>query len=183
MATTTERKTAGERREEILDVALAEFAAHGLDGASTDAIARAAGISQPYLFRLFGTKKGLYLASAERCLDDTYVTFRAASDGLTGEEALEAMGKAYKEMITDDPRRLKAQMQAYAASDDPDVRAVVQQGFGRLVELAESKGVPPERVARFFALGMLINVMMAMNLYELDRPWAKRLVESCLKDV
>ena len=181
MVTTVGRKTAEQRREEILEAALDEFAGHGLEGASTDAIARSAGISQPYLFRLFGTKKGLYIASTERCFDNTYVTFRSASDDLTGEEALEAMGKAYKQMITDDPRRLKAQMQAYSACDDPDVRAVVQQGFGRLVELAESKGVPPERVVRFFAFGMLINVMMAMNLYELDRPWATRLVENCLK--
>ena len=88
MVTATTRKTAEERREEILEAALTEFADHGYEGASTDVIARAVGISQPYLFRLFGTKKGLYLASAERCLADTYETFRAASDGLTGEEAL-----------------------------------------------------------------------------------------------
>ena len=181
MVTTSERKTAGERREQILDAALGEFAQHGYEGASTDAIARTAGISQPYLFRLFGTKKGLYLASTERCFDDTYETFRVASADLTGEEALEAMGKAYKQMITEDPRRLQAQMQTYAASDDAEVRAVVQQGFGRLVELAESKGVGPERVVRFFAFGMLINVMSMMGLYDFDRPWAKRLVENCLK--
>ena len=175
------RKSAEERREEILDAALTEFAQHGFEGASTDAIARTVGISQPYLFRLFGTKKGLYLASAERCLSDTYETFREASDGLTGEEALEAMGKAYKRMIAEDPRRLQAQMQAYAACDDAEVREVVQAGFGRLVELVEAKGVPGERVAQFFAIGMLINVMSSMSLYDSRRPWAKRLVENCLK--
>ena len=120
MVTATPRKTA-EEREEILDAALTEFADHGFEGSSTDAIARVVGISQPYLFRLFGTKKGLYLASAERCLADTY-DFSAAAEGLSGEEALTAIGRSYKEMITADPRRLKAQMQAYAASDDPDVR-------------------------------------------------------------
>jgi AcrR family transcriptional regulator len=182
MATTTARKTAGERREQLLDAALTEFAQHGYEGASTDAIARTVGISQPYLFRLFGTKKGLYLASAERCLDDTYETFRAASDGLAGEEALVAMGRAYKQMITEDPRRLRAQMQCYAACDDADVCDVVRRGFGRLVELVESKGVPADRVTAFFAKGMLINVMTAMDLYAYSRPWAQRLVESCLKD-
>ena len=182
MVTATPRKTADERREQILDAALTEFADHGYEGASTDVIARAVGISQPYLFRLFGTKKGLYLASAERCLSDTYETFRAASEGLTGEEALSAIGKAYKEMITADPRRLKAQMQCYAASDDPDVRDVVRLGFGRLVELVESTGVSQERVAHFFAIGMLINVMSSIDLYSADEPWAKRLVEGCLKD-
>jgi AcrR family transcriptional regulator len=181
MTTVTARKTAEERREEILEAALTEFADHGYEGASTDTIARTVGISQPYLFRLFGTKKGLYLASAERCLADTYETFREASEGLTGEEALLAIGRAYKEMITADPRRLKAQMQAYAASDDPDVRDVVRRGFGRLVELLESTGVAQERVAHFFAIGMLINVMSSIDLFNADEPWAKRLVEVCLK--
>jgi AcrR family transcriptional regulator len=182
MVTATTRKTADERREEILDAALTEFAQHGFDGASTDAIARTVGISQPYLFRLFGTKKGLYLASAERCLSDTHETFRAAAEGLTGEEALVAIGRSYKQMIAEDPRRLQAQMQSYAAADDADVREVVQAGFGRLVELVESKGVPGERVVEFFALGMLINVMSSIGLYESNRPWAKRLVENCMKD-
>jgi AcrR family transcriptional regulator len=181
MVATTARQTAGERREQILDAALGEFAQHGFEGASTDAIARAVGISQPYLFRLFGTKKGLYLASAERCFADTYESFKAASEDLSGDEALEAIGKTYKQMITEDPRRLQAQMQTYAACDDPDVREVVRTGFGRLVELVEGKGVSGERVVHFFAFGMLINVMSAMDLYTLDRPWAKRLVESCLK--
>ena len=65
MVTATPRKTADERREQILDAALTEFADHGYEGASTDRIAREVGISQPYLFRLFGTKKGLYVASAD----------------------------------------------------------------------------------------------------------------------
>jgi AcrR family transcriptional regulator len=181
MVTATPRKTAEERREEILEAALTEFARHGYEGASTDTIARTVGISQPYLFRLFRTKKGLYLASAERCLADTYERFRAASEGLTGEEALAAIGRAYKEMITADPRRLKAQMQSYAASDDADIRDVVRRGFGQLVELVESTGVSQERVARFFAIGMLINVMSSIDLYGAEEPWAKRLVEGCLK--
>ena len=182
MVTAAPRKTAEERREEILEAALTEFADHGFEGASTDVIAREVGISQPYLFRLFGTKKGLYLASAERCLADTYERFRAASEGLSGEEALSAIGAAYQEMITADPRRLKAQMQGYAASDDPDVRDVMRRGFGQLVQLVESTGVSQERVAHFFAIGMLINVMASIDLYGANEAWAKRLVEGCLKD-
>jgi AcrR family transcriptional regulator len=182
VVTATPRKTAEERREEILDAALTEFARSGYEGASTDTIARAVGISQPYLFRLFGTKKGLYLASAERCLADTYETFRAASEGLSGDEALKAIGMAYKGLIAEDPRRLQAQMQGYAAADDTDIREVMRTGFGRLVELVEGKGVSGERVVKFFATGMLINVMRSMGLDEYDRPWAKRLVKNSMKD-
>ena len=180
---TAERKTAEERREEILDAALIEFADHGFEGTSTDAIARRVGISQPYLFRLFGTKKELFIASVERCLGSTYELFSEVSRDLTGEEALEAMGKAYNRAITEDPKRLRGQMQAYAACDDPEIREVVRRGFGRLVELVESKGVEPERVTGFFARGMLLNVIASMNLLGAEEPWAKRLIESCGKSV
>src|SRR5262245_2704243 len=141
---TTERKTAEERRTAVLDAALTEFGDHGFEGASTDAIARAAGISQPYLFRLFRTKKELFIAVVETCFDGTYARFDTAAKGLHGEAALEAMGKAYKAMIAEDPRWLREQMQSYAACDDPDICAVVRRGFGRLVELVESKGADPD---------------------------------------
>ena len=114
-----ERKTADQRREEILVAAFDEFAEHGLHGTSTDVIARKAGVSQPYLFRLFGTKKELYLESVRRCLRETLELFREASAGKTGEEALDAMGRAYVGLL-EDRRRLRAQMQAYADCDDED---------------------------------------------------------------
>src|SRR5215210_7120031 len=103
MAVATERKTAEERREEILEAAMAEFAAHGLSGGSTEAIAKAVGISQPYVFRLFGTKKELFMATIERCLRGTLEMMRAASAGLKGEEALEAIGEAYMQRLAGNP--------------------------------------------------------------------------------
>ena len=177
-AQTTERKTADERREAVLESALTEFGNHGFEGASTDAIARAAGISQPYLFRLFGTKKELFVASTERCFRDTYARFAEVSSGLSGEEALEAMGAEYRRMITQDPRRLRGQMQSYAACDDPEIGAVVRRGFGRLVDLVESKTVEPERAMTFFAGGMLINVLASMGAFGSDEPWAVKFVQA-----
>src|ERR1044071_10415047 len=103
-ASTTARKTAEERREEILAVALEEFGEHGLDGTSTDTIARKAGISQPYLFRLFGTKKELYLETVRRCLRETLDPFEEAADGLQGEEAMLAIGQAYRGLVADPGR-------------------------------------------------------------------------------
>ena len=133
----TERKTKEERREEILDAAIAEFAEKGLHGASTDEIARLAGISQPYVFRLFGTKKELYLAVVARCFRQTLETFQRAAEGKRGEEALHAIGKAYGELLESDRIYLRAQMQAYAACEDPEICAVVRNGFGDLVSYVE----------------------------------------------
>jgi AcrR family transcriptional regulator len=179
-ASTTVRKTAEERREEILAVALEEFGEHGLDGTSTDTIARKAGISQPYLFRLFGTKKELYLETVRRCLRETLELFQDVSEGLQGEEALAAIGQAYRGLLADRVR-LRGQMQAYADCDDDDVREAVREGFGRLVEYVERvAGAEPDRIRDFFAFGMLLNVFASMDLLDHPAPWAKEILESCL---
>jgi AcrR family transcriptional regulator len=179
-----ERKSAEERREEILEAALAEFAAHGFEGGSTEAIARAVGISQPYVFRLFGTKKQLFIATIERCMRGTLEMFRDAAAGLQGEEALHAIGEAYVERLGTDPTYLHAQMQAYAASHDPQIGEVVRRGYGELVEYVERvSGLPPDRVSHFFAKGMLLNVVASMDLLGADEGWAKRLIEGCRTDV
>jgi len=176
--TATGRKTAAERRASVIEAALTEFATHGFDGASTDTIARNVGISQPYLFRLFGTKKQLFLAAIERCMANTLEQFQLASAGLTGEAALTAMGRRYSEMITTDARVLRGQLQAYVACEDPEIRTVVQRGFGRLVEHVEGLGVTPHDVTTFFARGMLINVLAAMSAPSATAPWAARLLET-----
>ena|SRR5437868_4901955 len=175
---TTERKTAEERRETVLDAAMIEFAERGLHGASTEAIAKRAGISQPYVFRLFGTKRELFKATTARCLRETLETFQRAAEGKRGEEALEAMGQVYVDELIADRTRLKAQLEAYAACDDAEVREVVRNGYGDLVAYVERvSGLPKGRVATFFAKGMLINVLAAMEVHELDEPWAVRLLE------
>src|SRR6202011_1474725 len=97
--------------------AMIEFPDRGLHGPSTEDIARRAGISQPYLFRLFGTKKELFKATVTRCFRETLDIFQRAAEGKRGEEALHAMGSAYNEKLLSDRTRLRAQMQAYSACD------------------------------------------------------------------
>ena len=180
MATQTPRKTAEERREAVLDAALVEFAERGLHGASTDAIAAAAGISQPYVFRLFGTKKDLFTAVVARCFRETLETFQRAAEGKRGEEALQAMGRAYVEQLLPVRSRLRAQMQAYSACGDPSIRDVVRAGFGDLHAYVERvSGLPSAEVSRFFATGMLLNVVASMDLERSTEPWAERLIAGC----
>src|SRR3954447_15114880 len=175
-----ERKSKEERREEILDAALVEFAKRGLHAASTEDIARRAGISQPYVFRLFGTKKALFTAVVARCFRETHELFARAAEGKRGAEALEGMGAAYIERLRRDRTQLLAQMQAYAACDDPEIRDVVRDGYGDLVTYVERvTGLPPEAVSTFFAKGMLLNVIASMGLGAGSEPWAVRLIAGC----
>ena len=174
----TIRKTQAERREEILDAALDEFAEHGYHGGSTEGIARRAGISQPYVFRLFGTKQELFKAVVARCFRETLEMFQRAAEGKRGKEALEAMGKAYVERLLTDRKRLQLQMQAYAACEDEEVCEVVRQGYGDLVAYVERvSGLESKGVATFFAQGMLLNVFASMGVFvEREEPWAQRLL-------
>jgi len=180
MSATAPRQTAAERRESILDAALIEFAQRGLEGTSTENIAKRAGISQPYLFRLFGTKKELFKATISRCFRETLEVFQRAAEGKRGEEALKAMGDAYVENLLSDRTRLRAQMQAYAACDDPEICELVRNGYGDLVAYVERvSGLPPEEISRFFSIGMLLNVFASMNLMERPEPWSERLLGGC----
>src|SRR5437868_13893649 len=176
----TERKTKEARREEILDAALPVFAEQGLHGASTEEIARRAGISQPYVFRLFGTKKELYLALIARCFRQTLEVMQRAAEGKRGEEALKAIGGAYGELLESDRLYLRAQMHAYASCEDAAVAAVVRNGYGDLVTYVERvSGAPAADLSRFFASGMLLNVLASMDAT--SEGWGKRLVAACEK--
>jgi AcrR family transcriptional regulator len=176
------RQTADERRKAVLDAATHEFALRGLHAASTDEIARAAGISQPYLFRLFGSKKDLYLAAAKRCVDELYAVFAKAADGKAGEDALKAMGDAYLE-IMQDRDRLMLMLKSWT-TDDPDLRRLSRDAWADLVALAEqSSGEPAPVVSKFFASGMLISVFMSLNLIDDPEPWAVRLLEACKESI
>jgi AcrR family transcriptional regulator len=179
----TERKTKELRCEEILDAAMTEFAERGLHGASTEEIARRAGISQPYVFRLFGTKKELFKAVITRCFRETLEMFQRSAEGLRGSEALAAIGKAYVELVASDPVRLQAQLQAYAACHDPELCEAVKAGYGDLVSYIERvSDAPPAEVAAFFAQGMLLNVFAAMgHIGGQAEPWAERLLAACGK--
>ena len=155
----------------VLETAVAEFALHGMAGTSTEDVARGAGISQPYLFRLFPTKKALFLALVERCYQRIEDAFIAAAGDKTGEAALEAMGDEYERLL-ENRTLLLLQMHAYAASEDPEIRAATRAGFKRLWTMVERvSGLPFDRVVQFFAMGMLMNVAAAMDLPAVDERW------------
>src|SRR5829696_5410661 len=153
------RKSAEERREEILEVAVRHFAIGGYHGTSTEGIAREAGISQPYLFRLFRTKKELFLACMDRANAKVREVFVRAAERAPEGEVLKTIGHAYIEELLPDRHAVLMQMQGYAATSDPDIQDHVRANYGRLVEeVRQLSGAAPEEVWRFFAHGMLLNI-------------------------
>jgi AcrR family transcriptional regulator len=166
--------TAEARRETILQAAERVFAARGLHGTPTMEIAKAAGISQAYLFRLFPTKAELFVALVQRCNERIHRTFveTAAAAKAAGEEVLPAMGGAYIGLLADRDLLL-GQLNAFAACEDEPVRDEMRRSFARLVELVEREsGATPDEVRTFFAHGMLLNVLAAMRAEDSDAHWA-----------
>lgn len=113
---------------------------------------------------MFGTKKGLYLAAIERCFDRVAETFRAAAADAPEGERLPAMGHAYTVLLADRDI-LQFQLQAYAASGDPEVKAVVARRYAELFDLVqELAGVAPDHARAFMATGMLCNLAVMLDL-------------------
>jgi AcrR family transcriptional regulator len=175
-AARTTRQTADERRDAIVVAALHEFAEGGYSGTSTDSIARTVGVSQPYLFQLFGTKRELFLAVVRHGFQRTRLVFHeAAHRGPTDDQActvLELMGTAYMRLLADRDL-LRVQLQAYAACGDDDVRQVVREEFTALYASVKSEsGATDEELHHFFAEGMLLNVAAALELGGSPETWS-----------
>lgn len=170
--------TAEARREEVLTAAMHVVAEQGLH-APTSAIAKASGISHAYLFRLFPTKTDLIVALMQRGHERIRDAFGAAATQAraAGEEPLPAMGAAYVELIRSDRQLLTVQLQGHAAAvSDPVLQTEMRRGFAMLVEFVrEQAGADDEELDRFFSTGMLLNVMGAMDAFDLDEPWARTL--------
>lgn len=166
--------SAVERRAHVVRAATRAFAEGGYRGTSTADIATRAGISQPYVFRLFGSKKELFVEVVAACFRRTVETLEQAAQGLEGPEVLEAMGVAYYELVRD-PVMLLVEMHAFAAAvDDKEVREAARRGMRLVWETAQrASGAPAEDMRDWFAAGMLINVTVALGLEHIDEPWAK----------
>jgi AcrR family transcriptional regulator len=173
----TTRSTKEDRRREIVEAATREFAVGGLYGTPVEAIAKRVGVSQPYLFQLFGTKKALFIAAVQRTFERTVAAFRsaaaAAGDDADAKDVLVAMGVAYGHLLQDRDLLLM-QMQAYTACQDEEIRDVVRDEMLRLVSFVQSaSGAPEAAVREWLAYGMLMNVVAAMDLTEVDADWAR----------
>jgi AcrR family transcriptional regulator len=165
--------TGQERRQQVLRIAAEEFASGGLHGASTELIARKAEITQAYIFRIFGTKKALFLELVISAFDRITGGMREVAGTETGLDALTRMGAQYNEMLAD-RTSLLLQLQGFAACGDPEVRDAVRDGFGRMWQMvAETTGLDPVTIKAFLAFGMLLNSGAALQVAELADPWAR----------
>jgi TetR/AcrR family transcriptional regulator len=182
------RMKSPERRELILEAATGVFGERGYVGATTDAVAKAAGVSQPYVSRMFGTKEALFLAVLERALARLLGGFRAA---LAEEPMLDAdgspltvhrrLGVAYADMLTDRGLLLSL-MHAFVLGSEPVIGDRARRGFLEVYAfLRDEAGFTAEEANEFLSTGMLLNTMVGLRMTdEYDSSPAARELLQCL---
>ncbi|MFD6517880.1 TetR/AcrR family transcriptional regulator [Rhodococcus sp. NPDC060176] len=168
------RMTAQQRREQLLALAAEEFAAAGLHGASMESLAHRAGISQAYIFRLFGTKKALFLQVVQRAFTHLIDGMGRTAADTTGPESVAVMGEYYNNSALSNRTELLVQLQAFAACGDREVRDAVRNHMsGMWTATADHTRMPPVAVKSFLAYGMLLNVAAALDIDDIDTEWAR----------
>ncbi len=159
------RLSSEERREQIIEAAMAIFGARGYIGTTTDEVARAAGVSQPYVVRLFGSKEALFLAALQDALDRLLDTFRTTAREARDEEEMSyAMGRAYLALMS--VRGLHQILShAFLLGSHPVIGPAARSGFAEVWHfLRDEAGFDAPAAERFLASGMLINTMIGLRI-------------------
>lgn len=177
--TGAERKSAEERREAVLRAATEEFAARGLHGASTERVARRAGIAHSYVFKLFGTKKDLFLAATERVYDRVLELLREGARSYP-EDPIWGMGDSFRELL-ERREELLMVIHGFAAAGDPDIGDVVRERYAGLYRYAgDASGADAGRMGAFWSHGMLLIVAAAIDLPSIEgrEGWVRELLDA-----
>ena len=163
-----DRKSAADRREQALSEAMVVFATNGYVGTAMSQIAAPLGVSQPYMFQLFESKKALFLDCINLCHDlienlaiESAGDYREQNDSIS----LAQLGAAYAGLVAD-RTILQFQLQAWAAAcADDDIRELCRHRMSGIIDrVAELTGADPREVDLFFARGALRVVRTAVDL-------------------
>jgi TetR/AcrR family transcriptional regulator len=157
------RMKSGDRRESILLAATDVFGQYGYYGSTTDQVAKAAGVSQPYVVRMFGTKERLFLEVIERALSFILVSFRRVL-AESGDDLRVRLGSAYVELLRERGLLLSL-MHAFVLGSDPVVGAAARRGFLEVYAfLRDEAGFGPQDAQGFLEGGMLLNTLVGLRM-------------------
>jgi AcrR family transcriptional regulator len=169
---TAVRMPAAERRQALIDTAIRVFSEGSYHGTTTAEIARAAGISEPILYRHFASKRELYLAA----LDHVWGKMRASWEKTLEttpdvHAAIEAMGRGHVTVRDCKFQLAELWVQALGeAAEDPELRKhlrrhmrEVHDFLAALIRRGQEEGVlHPDRNADAEAWSFLAGGMLGM---------------------
>jgi len=162
----TTRMAADERRELVLEAATNVFGQRGYFGTTTDQVAVAAGVSQPYVVRMFGTKENLFLAVLKRALDLLLGAFRRELSAESDRPIGERLGIAYIDLLQDRGLLLSL-MHGFVLGADPVIGETARCGFLDVYRFIKNEaGFTSQEAADFLAHGMLLNTLVGIRMID-----------------
>ncbi len=166
------------RRDTVIDSAIRVFARTGYLGTPIAAVAQHAKISPAYVFKLFPSKEGLFVAALERAFARIRSTLAEGADrsaDAAPELVLAAMGAAYATLIAERDL-LMLQVHALSVADIPEIGASFRAGLQLTVDFVHSRsGASHEAVQRFFAYGQLCHLIATLSLDGEQGGWTRTL--------
>jgi AcrR family transcriptional regulator len=155
------RLTAEQRHEQLIAAAVTAFSVGGYAGTTTDQVARLAGVSQPYVIRLFGTKQALFIATVEHASERIEQQFR---DAAAAQPDLDSLGRAYDDLLAE-RELITVLLHGFTTGSDPAIGPVVRRCFGRIFQLVrELTGASAEEAREFIAMGMLLSILDVLKV-------------------
>ena len=169
-------QTRENRREALVEAATRAFAQRGYFGTSTARVAQEAGVSQPYIIQVFGTKETLFLEVHERAgklVSQQMYDIAASSFDMT------RFTVAYRNLLVD-RTLLLVMLHGFAASAVPAIGKAARELFATMYEILTTEaGATPEQARDFLGRGMLINTVLAIGMEEHvdENPWVEPLLD------
>lgn len=163
------------RKEQILDAAAELFAFQGFYKTTTALVAKAVGVTQPYVFHFFKTKEELFLAVLDRGYRRLVHAFSVVES--PSEELVHRMGGAFKELLVTHRNEILLVMQAYAIPE-PAIRDEVKSKFAEIHQMVSGRfaqaGIPNAagEAGAFIGTGLLIALSQILELPRL-LPWCE----------
>ncbi|WP_258171272.1 TetR/AcrR family transcriptional regulator [Paenibacillus sp. R14(2021)] len=159
-----------DRKEQIMDKALGIFAERGYYKATTALVAKAAGVTQPYVFHFFLNKKALYIALLDRAMHRIYDLLEDVEAPVSQLE--NTLGSAFRSGMSMYRDEILLVMQSYSISE-PVIREHARALFQSIHDFISVKfqkaNVPNAKQAtsRFMAAGYLITVSEMLDVQSL----------------
>lgn len=192
------RRPARERRRQIVDAAIEEFARKSFREVGTADIAARVGVSEPTLYRHFTSKRELYLAAIDHSTTLIVGAWRSLAErGPTPLDALRAIGLWSFEQLRDDPPHLAVRARALVETSEPEAVGRLREHFEEMRSLVEGlyrsardQGLVPRsidaraRTWAFMSLGALLDRTQMLGLAaELDAEAMARVTAGILPEL
>jgi AcrR family transcriptional regulator len=190
------RLKAAQRREQLIDVATKLFAKSGYDATTTADIAKAAGVTEPILYRHFNSKQEMFVAIVREVSNRTLQEWQdLIEDVKDPAERLRAIAAA----MPDHMKRLSDYYHvlhgALATSRDKKVLAVMREHyqqiedfFGKIVADGQKSGpfrndVTPKAAAWQFIFAGIGYAMISLNLGQIDKELTREVIDANVRGV